>query len=140
MKKLIINSLGIASVLSMIIVLAAKVGFNDREDVGRPRHAEVQTDENNVSESELASMCDRIDRLSDEVSDIEPKTGANAAIDENAYSSDSGLERRFDEALTGAPVYDPNDYPNENTPRPVNDRNINIIDDYEQPKAAEVIE
>jgi hypothetical protein len=145
MKKLMINAVGIGSVLTMLIMVVVTVGWIDKagnnhqkSDIGKQVNKQVNESENN-----LASICNRIDHLSDNIDEIRPQ---NTVIQSKAYSSD--FRHKFDESLfDDSYSYDPTDYPSENSVVDVDNRynvdnkhNINIIDDHEEPKAADVIE
>lgn len=137
MKKLIINALGIGSVLTMLIMVVVAVGWTDKVDDDQVSDIGEQVNGINESENNLASVCNRIDRLSDNITDIRPQ---NTIIRSKAYSSD--LRHKFDESMfEDSYAYDPTDYPSENSVVNVdNKRDVNIIDDYKEPKAADVIE
>lgn len=137
MKKLIINALGIGSVLTMLIMVVVTVGWTDKVDDDQVSDIGEQVNGINESENNLASVCNRIDRLSDNITDIRPQ---NTIIRSKAYSSD--LRHKFDESMfEDSYAYDPTDYPSENSVVNVdNKRDVNIIDDYKEPKAADVIE
>ena len=138
MKKLIINALGIGSVLTMLIMVVVTVGWTDKK-VDDDQVSDIGEQVNGINESEnnLASVCNRIDRLSDNITDIRPQ---NTIIRSKAYSSD--LRHKFDESMfEDSYSYDQTDYPGENSVVNVdNKRDVNIIDDYKEPKAADVIE
>ena len=137
MRKLIINALGIGSVLTMLIMVVVTVGWTDKVDDDQVSDIGEQVNGINESENNLASVCNRIDRLSDNITDIRPQ---NTIIRSKAYSSD--LRHKFDESMfEDSYAYDPTDYPSENSVVNVdNKRDVNIIDDYKEPKAADVIE
>ncbi|MBC8471357.1 MAG: hypothetical protein H8D56_18005 [Planctomycetes bacterium] len=136
MKKLIINALGIGSILTMLIMAVVTVGWKNKVDNDQVSDIGEQVNGINESENNLASMCNRIDRLSDNVTDIRPQ---NTFTRSKAYSSD--LRHKFDESMfDDSYAYDPTDYPSENSAVNVNKRNVNVIDNYEEPKAADVIE
>lgn len=137
MKKLIINALGIGSILTMLIMAVVTVGWKNKVDNDQVSDIGEQVNGINESENNLASMCNRIDRLSDNVTDIRPQ---NTFTRSKAYSSD--LRHKFDESMfDDSYAYDPTDYPSENSAVNVNNkRNVNVIDNYEEPKAADVIE
>lgn len=137
MKKLIINALGIGSILTMLIMAVVTVGWKNKADNDQVSDIGEQVNGINESENNLASMCNRIDRLSDNVTDIRPQ---NTFTRSKAYSSD--LRHKFDESMfDDSYAYDPTDYPSENSAVNVNNkRNVNVIDNYEEPKAADVIE
>ena len=139
MKKLIINALGIGSVLTMLIMVVVTVGWTGKAD--NDQVSDIGEQVNGINESEnnnnLASVCNRIDRLSDNVTDIRPQ---NTLTRSKAYSS--SLRHKFDESMfDDSYAYDPTDYPSKNSVVNVdNKRDVNIIDNYEEPKAADVIE
>ena len=137
MKKLFINALGITSVLTMLIMVVVKVGWAGKVDNKQACVIKDQVNEVKESENNLASMCNRIDRLSDNIAEIRPQ---NTVTHSKAYSSD--LRHKFDESMfDDSYSYDPTDYPSENSVVNVgNKRDVNIIDDDEEPKAADVIE
>ncbi len=137
MKKLIINALGITSVLTMLIMVVVKVGWAGKVDNKQARVIKDQVNEVKEPENNLASMCNRIDRLSDNIAEIRPQ---NTVTHSKAYSSD--LRHKFDESMfDDSYSYDPTDYPSENSVVNVdNKRDVNIIDDDEEPKATDVIE
>lgn len=136
MKKLIINALGIVSVLTMLTMVVVKVCWADKVDDDQVSVISDQVNGVSVSENKLASMCDRIDHLSDNVRDIKPQ---NTVTHSNAYSSSS--RHIFDESLLGdSYTHDPTDYPSKDSFDTDNDRKINRIDNYEEAKAADVIE
>ena len=137
MKKLIINALGITSVLTMLIMVVVKVGWAGKVDNKQACVIKDQVNEVKEPENNLASMCNRIDRLSDNIAEIRPQ---NTVTHSKAYSSD--LRHKFDESMfDDSYSYDPTDYPSENSVVNVgNKRDVNIIDDDEEPKAADVIE
>jgi hypothetical protein len=137
MKKLIINALGITSVLTMLIMVVVKVGWAGKVDDKQVCVINDQVNEVKEPENNLASMCNRIDRLSDNIAEIRPQ---NTVTHSKAYSSD--LRHKFDESMfDDSYSYDPTDYPSENSVVNVdNKRDVNIIDDDEEPKAADVIE
>ena len=137
MKKLIINALGIISVLTMLIMVVVKVGWAGKVDNKQACVIKDQVNEVKEPENNLASMCNRIDRLSDNIAEIRPQ---NTVTHSKAYSSD--LRHKFDESMfDDSYSYDPTDYPSENSVVNVdNKRDVNIIDDDEEPKAADVIE
>jgi len=137
MKKLIINALGITSVLTMLIMVVVKVGWAGKVDNKQARVIKDRVNEVKEPENNLASMCNRIDRLSDDIAEIRPQ---NTVTQSKAYSSD--LRHKFDESMfDDSYSYDPTDYPSENSVVNVdNKRDINIIDNDEEPKAADVIE
>jgi hypothetical protein len=137
MKKLIINALGITSVLTMLIMVVVKVGWAGKVDDKQVCVIKDQVNEVKEPENNLASMCNRIDRLSDNIAEIRPQ---NTVTHSKAYSSD--LRHKFDESMfDDSYSYDPTDYPSENSVVNVgNKRDVNIIDDDEEPKAADVIE
>ena len=137
MKKLIINALGIGSVLTMLIMVVVTVGWADKVENDQVGDIGEQVNGMNESENNLASVCNRIDRLSDNVTDIKPQ---NTITRSKAYSSD--LRHKFDESMfEDSYAYDPTDYPSENTVVDVdNKRDTNIIDNYEEANAADVIE
>jgi hypothetical protein len=137
MKKLIINALGITSVLTMLIMVVVKVGWAGKVDNKQVCVIKDQVNEVKEPENNLASMCNRIDRLSDNIAEIRPQ---NTVTHSKAYSSD--LRHKFDESMfDDSYSYDPTDYPSENSVVNVdNKRDVNIIDDDEEPKAADVIE
>ncbi len=137
MKKLIINALGIGSVLTMLIMVVVKVGWAGKVDKKQACVIKDQVNEVKEPENNLASMCNRIDRLSDNIAEIRPQ---NTVTHSKAYSSD--LRHKFDESMfDDSYSYDPTDYPSENSVVNVdNKRDVNIIDDDEEPKAADVIE
>jgi len=132
-----INAMGIGSVLTMLIMVVVTVGWTDKVDNDQVSDIGKQVNGINESENNLASMCNRIDRLSDNVTDIKPQ---NTITHRNAYSSN--LRHKFDESMfDDSYAYDPTDYPSEDSVVNVdNKRDVNIIDDYEEPKAADVIE
>ena len=139
MKKLIINALGIGSVLTMLIMVVVTVGWTDKAD--NDQVSDIGEQVNGINESEnnnnLASVCNRIDRLSDNVTDIRPQ---NTLTRSKAYSS--SLRHKFDESMfDDSYAYDPTDYPSKKSVVNVdNKRDVNIIHNYEEPKAADVIE
>lgn len=137
MKKLIINALGITSVLTMLIMVVVKVGWAGKVDNKQARVIKDRVNEVKEPENNLASMCNRIDRLSDDIAEIRPQ---NTVTHSKAYSSD--VRHKFDESMfDDSYSYDPTDYPSENSVVNVdNKRDVNIIDDDEEPKAADVIE
>ena len=137
MKKLVINALGIISVLTMLIMVVVKVGWAGKVDNKRVRVINDQVNEVKEPENNLASMCNRIDHLSDDIAEIRPQ---NTVTHSKAYSSD--VRHKFDESMfDDSYSYDPTDYPSENSVVNVdNKRNVNIIDNDEEPKAADVIE
>ena len=137
MKKLVINALGIISVLTMLIMVVVKVGWAGKVDNKQARVIKDRVNEVKEPENNLASMCNRIDRLSDDIAEIRPQ---NTVTQSKAYSSD--LRHKFDESMfDDSYSYDPTDYPSENSVVNVdNKRNVNIIDDDEEPKATDVIE
>ena len=137
MKKLVINALGIISVLTMLIMVVVKVGWEGKVDNKQVCVIKDQVNEVKEPENNLASMCNRIDRLSDDIAEIRPQ---NTVTHSKAYSSD--VRHKFDESMfDDSYAYDPTDYPSENSVVNVdNKRNVNIIDNYEEPKAADVIE
>lgn len=137
MKKLVINALGIISVLTMLIMVVVKVGWSGKVDNKQARVIKDRVNEVKEPENNLASMCNRIDRLSDDIAEIRPQ---NTVTHSKAYSSD--LRHKFDESMfDDSYSYDPTDYPSENSVVNVdNKRNVNTIDNDEEPKAADVIE
>jgi len=137
MKKLIINALGIGSVLTMLIMVVVTVGWTNKVDNGQVSGGGEQIKGINESENNHASVRNRIDRLSDNVTDLRPQKTITRS---KAYSSD--LRHKFDESMfEDSYAYDPTDYPSENPVVDVdNKRDVNIIDNYEEPKAADVIE
>ena len=137
MKKLIINALGIISVLTMLIMVVVKVGWAGKVDNKQARVIKDRVNEVKEPENNLASMCNRIDRLSDDIAEIRPQ---NTVTHSKAYSSD--LRHKFDESMfDDSYSYDPTDYPSKNSVVNVdNKRNVNTIDNDEEPKAADVIE
>ena len=137
MKKLVINALGIISVLTMLIIVVVKVGWSGKVDNKQARVIKDRVNEVKEPENNLASMCNRIDRLSDDIAEIRPK---NTVTHSKAYSSD--VRHKFDESMfDDSYSYDPTDYPSENSVVNVdNKRNVNTIDNDEEPKAADVIE
>ncbi len=137
MKKLIINALGIGSILTMLIMVIVTVGWTNKVDNDQVSDIGEHVDGINEPENNLASVCNRIDRLSDNVTDMRPQ---NTLTRSKAYSSD--LRHKFDESMfEDSYAYDPTDYPSENSVVNVdNKRNVNIIDNDEEPKAADVIE
>ena len=137
MKKLIINALGITSVLTMLIMVVVKVGWAGKVDNKQARVIKDRVNEVKEPENNLASMCNRIDRLSDDIAEIRPQ---NTVTHSKAYSSD--VRHKFDESMfDDSYSYDPTDYPSENSVVNVdNKRNVNTIDNDEEPKAADVIE
>ena len=137
MKKLIINALGIGSVLTMLIMVVVKVGWAGKVDNKQVCVVKDQVSEVKEPENNLASMCNRIDRLSDDIAEIRPQ---NTVTHSKAYSSD--LRHKFDESMfDDSYSYDPTDYPSENSVVNVdNKRNVNTIDNDDEPKAADVIE
>jgi hypothetical protein len=137
MQKLMINAIGIGSVLTMLIMVVVTVGWTDKVDNDQVSDLGEQVNGINEPENNLASVCNRIDRLSDNVTDIKPQ---NTITRSKAYSSD--LRHKFDESMfDDSYAYDPTDYPSKNSVVNVdNKRDVNIIHNYEEPKAADVIE
>ena len=137
MKKLMINAMGIGSVLTILIMVVVTVGWTSKVDNDQVSDIVEQVNGINEPENNLASVCNRIDRLSDSVTDIRPQ---NTFTRSKAYSSD--LRHKFDESLfEDSYSYDPTDYPSENSAVNVNNkRDVNVIDNYKEPKAADVIE
>jgi len=137
MKKLMINAVGIGSVLTMLIMVVLTVGWTGKDDNDEVRDIGEQVNAINESENNLASMCDRIDRLSENITDIRPQ---NTLTCSTAYSS--SLRHKFDESMfDDSYSYDPTDYPSENSVVDIDKkRDGNIIDNYEEAKAADVIE
>ena len=137
MKKLMINAMGTGSVLTMLIMVVVTVGWTDKVDNDQVGDIGEQVDGINESENNLASMCNRIDRLSDNVKDIKPQ---NTITRSKAYSSD--LRHKFDESMfDDSYAYDPTDYPSEDSVVNVDNKSdTNIIGNYKEPKAADVIE
>ena len=111
MKKLVINALGIISVLTMLIMVVVKVGWSGKVDNKQARVIKDRVNEVKEPENNLASMCNRIDRLSDDIAEIRPQ---NTVTHSKAYSSD--LRHKFDESMfDDSYSYDPTDYPSENS-------------------------
>ena len=137
MKKLVIYALGIISVLFMLIMVVVKVGWAGKVDNKQARVIKDQANEVKEPENNLASMCNRIDRLSDNVAEIRPQ---NTVTHSKPYSSD--IRHKFDESMfDDSYSYDPTDYPSENSVVNVDNKgNVKIIDNDEEPKAADVIE
>jgi len=137
MKKLIINALGIGSVLTMLIMVVVTVCWTDKADNKQICVINDQVNEVKEPENNLASMYNRIDRLSDNIAEIRPQ---NTVTHSKAYSSD--LRHKFDESMfDDSYSYDPTDYPSENSVVDVDNKgNVNIIDNDEEPKAADIIE
>jgi len=138
MKKMIINALGITSILIMLIMIVVKIGWTNK--VGDNHLGVISNQANRIDKPEdknkLVSMCDRVDRLSDNIRDIRSQ---NTVVHSNAYSSSN--RHIFDESLFGdSNSHDPKDYPSEDSFHTNNNRKINHIDDYKEAKAAEVIE
>ena len=136
MKKLMINAVGIGSVLTMLITVVVTVGWTGKADNKRICVIDDQVNEVKESENNLTSICNRIDRLSDNVEEIRSQ---NTVTHSKAYSSD--LRHKFDESMfDDSYSYDPTDYPSENSVVVDNKNNVNIIDNAEEPKAADIIE
>ena len=135
MKKLMINVMGIGSVLTMLIMVVVKVGLADKVDNKQIGVISKQVNEVNESENNLASVCNRIDRLSDSIRDIRSQ---KTFTHRNAYSS--SVRHIFDESMfEDSYAYDPTDYPSENSVVD-NKRDVNIIDNDEESKAVDIIE
>ncbi len=132
-----INAVGIGSVLTMLIMVVVTVGWTGKDDNDEVRNIGEQVNGINESENNLASMCDRIDRLSENITDIRPQ---NTLTRSTAYSS--SFRHKFDESMfDDSYSYDPTDYPSENSVVDIDKkRDGNIIDNYEEAKAADVIE
>jgi hypothetical protein len=136
MKKLIINALGIMSVITMLVMAVVKIAWSEKTTDKQSGQHEPINDAKD-SEDALALMCDRIDHLSENVNDI----GAQD-IDMSSESDNSSRNnrRRFDESLfEDAYSYDPTDYPDVR-PFENNVRNVNRIDDVKKAKPPDIIE
>ena len=139
MKKLIINALGIVSVLTMLIMVVVKVVWTEKPAAGQVSNISNQVNEIKAPKNNLALMCDRIDHLSDNVRNIKPQN-TDACIEPD--NSRIKHRHQFDESLfEDSYAYDPNDYPGEDSfDRKNNNRKINGIENYKEAKAADVIE
>jgi len=113
MKKLIINALGIVSVMTMLIMAVVKVGWSEKSDEIQFSDSGDKSNEIKGPENNLALMCDRIDHLSDNVRDIRPQSTYIRSEPDNSSKCN---RRQFDESLfEDSYSYDPTDYPNEDS-------------------------
>jgi hypothetical protein len=140
MKKLMANSLGIVSVMTILIMAVVRIGWSVKSIDSRPDRQYNQSDDIKGSKNTLSSMCEQIDRLSDKVKDIRPQ---NTYINCEADNSGRNNRRRFDESLfEDSYAYDPTDYPNEDSFVRIrnNDHNFNRNEDEKKAKPADIIE
>ena len=117
MKKLIINTLGIGSVLTLITMIVMAVCF---------------ADEGNASGSRPVSEGNRIGRLGN---NIKPQ---NVVANKETYRGSSNLKYVYEPSSVSSKAYDPTDYCNEELFETNGLRNQ--INNYEEAKAAEGIE
>jgi hypothetical protein len=145
MKKIIINVMGILSVVTMLIMVVVKVGWTDKVD----NQVSDSSDSDKVneikgSENSLASMCERIGHLSENLSDNRPQ---NAYISCEPDNSSKNNRRQFDESLLEDSFSDddPTDYPSKDLLDSKDDGNngliiIERVGEYKKAKPPDIIE
>jgi hypothetical protein len=117
MKKIIINTMGIGSLLTLITMILMTVCF---------------ADEGNTSSDRPLSERNRIDRPGDK---IKPQ---NVVANEETYSSSSNLSYVYESYGASSKAYDLTDYCEEEL---FETNGLRVqINNYEEAKAAEVIE
>jgi len=133
-----VNSLGIISIATILIMVVVRIGWSVKSVDKQPDRQYHQFSDDVKDSDPLASMCDRIDHLSDKVKDIRPQ---NTYISCEADNSSRNNRRRFDESLfEDSYAYDPTDYPNEDSFVRNNDRNFNRNEDKKKAKPPDIIE
>ena len=126
MKKPVMNIMGfalISLIISIIAVTSVKSG-NDKVSSSNDDPNPNRSDEHNI-----ASICSRIDRLSESVNEIKPQS---ASVNSITYSNHPDLDRDFGELETEemSDEYLADYYPSK-VSKEYSDKNKNVIDDYE---------
>ena len=142
MKKIIINALGILSVVTMLIMVVVKVGWTDKVE-NQVSDSSDKVNESKGSENSLASMCERIGHLSENLSDNRPQ---NSYISCEPDNSSKNNRRQFDESLLEDSFSDdPTDYPSKDLLDSKDDGNnglviIEHVGEYKKAKPPDIIE
>ena len=126
MKKLIINALGIGSLVTLMAMVVMTICWKNESRIN-----------NNISDNRSASTGDRTGRLGD---NIKPQ---NVVASGGTYSSNSNLSYVYESSGSDySDAYDPTDYPSGGGESfDASSRlKVNRIDNYTEIKAAEVIE
>jgi len=138
MNKIFMHILGIASVAMVLFIIAVTVntkwiGESDNRKVDYPNN------QGNETEPEIFSTYNQID--SNSISDNTRDSESVRSASKKRLTSRRIIRKEFDESLFDVSYTDdPTDYPSEDSFNNDNDRDINRIDNYEDAKAADVIE